>query len=205
VDDFNVTSPLEIDWRPPPFETPRLVLRAFEASDAPAVFAYARNPNVTRFTIFPHHQTIDDSRHFVEKYARACYAERVAEPMAIIEKASGRLIGSAGVFWSSRPNGVLEIGYALGEPDWGQGYAAEACRPLIRHAFDEHDAARLQARVIEGNERSIRVLRKLSFRWEGTLRSALFHHGMYRNIEMFALLRDEAGEALDRAEEDARA
>jgi ribosomal-protein-alanine N-acetyltransferase len=49
----------------------------------------------------------------------------------------------------------------------------------------------MQARVIDGNNASARVLAKLGFREEGTLRHALFRRGKFEDIRMFSVLRDE--------------
>ena len=60
---------MNLDWRPPTLEIPRLILRPVTPADAAAVFLYASNPAVTRFTLFETHQTIDDSRWFVVRNA----------------------------------------------------------------------------------------------------------------------------------------
>src|SRR5262245_27000117 len=51
--------PVNMDWTPPILQTKRLILRPVTPEDAQAVFDYASNPNVTRFTLFETHQTID--------------------------------------------------------------------------------------------------------------------------------------------------
>ena len=58
----------------------------------------------------------------------------------------------------------------------------------------------MQARVIEGNEASARVLTKLGFREEGTLRKSLFRRGKFEDVQMFSLLRDEGDSANGAAE-----
>ena len=55
-------------------------LRPFEPADAAALFDHARNPNVTRFTLWDAHRTVDDTRQFVSDYARGRYLEGVPEP-----------------------------------------------------------------------------------------------------------------------------
>ena len=49
----------------------------------------------------------------------------------------------------------------------------------------------MQARVIAGNDASVRVLRKLGFRYEGTLRSFLYRRGQFEDVMFFSLLRSE--------------
>jgi ribosomal-protein-alanine N-acetyltransferase len=181
------------DWRPPALTTDRLVLRPFEEADAPALFPYAANPHVTRYTLWEHHKTLDDTLVFVRDYARSRYLEGAPEPYAITLKddPAGRPIGAAGCFWASRPNGTMELGYWLAEPYWGRGLTAEACRAVVSLAFESCRPERVQARVIAGNEPSRRVLDKLGFRHEGTLRSALFRHGRYEDVLYYSVLRSE--------------
>jgi len=182
---------LDLEWRPPILETGRLILRPYEEADAPRLFSLASNPIATRYTLWEHHKTIDDTLLFVRDYARSRYAEGVPEPLAISFKddPERRPIGSAGCFWSSFPHRTAEIGYWLAEPYWGRGLIVEACRSLVTYAFAALAPERIQARVIEGNAASIRVLEKLGFRFEGTLRSAVLRRGQFENVHFFAVLK----------------
>lgn len=183
---------MTIDWTPPTLETERLVLRPVTADDAAAVFAYASNPNVTRFTLFETHRTIDDSRWFVVDYVRSRYASQEPDPLAItLREENGRMIGSIGAHWVSQPDGTMELGYTIGEPYWGRGLVVEACRAVVRHVFIDYAVERLQARVISGNAASERVLQKLGFTREGVLRSTVFRRRSWCDLVMFSLLRKE--------------
>jgi ribosomal-protein-alanine N-acetyltransferase len=184
---------VSLDWRPPVLETERLLLRPLTPADAPAVFLYCSNPAVTRFTLFETHQTIDDSRWFVEQYAQSRYATREPDPFGIVRKGDPvpTLIGAIGAHWASQPNGTMELGYALAEPYWGRGLVAEAARAVMRYVFTEYAVERLQARVIVGNDASERVLAKLGFTREGVLRSVVLRRGRYWDLAMYSLLRAE--------------
>jgi ribosomal-protein-alanine N-acetyltransferase len=180
------------DWRPPTLTTPRLVLRPFEEADAEPLFEYAKNPKVTRYTLWDHHKTVADTVAFVRDYAQVRYREGMAEPYAItFSSDTTHPIGACGCFWVSQPNQTMELGYWVAEPYWGRGIVVEACRAVLDHAFRDHQPARMQARVIVGNEASVRVLDKLHFRYEGTLRSALKRGGNCEDVMMFAILRAE--------------
>jgi ribosomal-protein-alanine N-acetyltransferase len=184
---------VSLDWAPPVLMTQRLVLRPVTAGDAPAIFLYASNPNLTRFTLFETHQTIDDSLWFATDYVRSRYASREPDPFGIVLKVDPvpTVIGSLGAHWVSQPNGTMEFGYAIAEPYWGRGLVAEASRALIRYVFTEYAVERLQARVIVGNEASERVLAKLGFAREGVLRSFILRRGRHWDVAMYSLLRGE--------------
>ena len=181
------------DWRPPTLTTDRLVLRPFDEADAPALFPHAANPNVTRFTLWEHHKTPDDTLVFVRDYARSRYMEGTPEPYAITfqDDPDGRPVGAVGCFWASRTNGCMELGYWLAQPYWGRGLTVEACRAVVAEAFASCRPVRVQGRVIAGNDPSRRVLDKLGFRYEGTQRSALFRRGRYEDVLFYSVLRSE--------------
>jgi len=75
---------VSLDWTPPTLETKRLILRPIVPDDTTAVFMYASNPNVTRFTLFETHQTVEDSRWFAIDYVRSRYACKEPDPFAIV-------------------------------------------------------------------------------------------------------------------------
>lgn len=179
------------DWRPPTLTTARLVLRAFTEDDAQPLFEHARNPNVTRYTLWEAHQTVADTMMFVRDYAVLRYLEGTAEPYAITVAPDPRPVGACGCFWASQTHQTMELGYWIAEPYWGQGLVAEACRAVLDLTFAEYAPERIQARVIEGNDASARVLAKLGFREEGTLRRSLLRRGAFEDVRIFSLLRDE--------------
>jgi ribosomal-protein-alanine N-acetyltransferase len=179
------------DWRPPTLSTERLTLRAFSDEDAPALFEHARNPSVTRYTLWDAHQSINDTLIFVHDYALIRYREGMPEPYAITITPDPRPVGALGCFWAAKPNLTMELGYWIAEPFWGKGYVVEACRAVLAHAFAEHKPRRVQARVIDGNGASARVLAKLGFREEGTLRKALLRRGKFEDVRIFSLLKEE--------------
>jgi len=182
-----------LDWTPPTLETDRLVLRPVTPGDAAAVFLYASNPAVTRFTLFETHQTLDDSRWFAEEYTRSRYVNREPDPFGIVLKADPlkTVVGAIGAHWASQPNLVMEFGYSIAEPYWGRGLIAEAAGAMIRYVFEEYAAERLQAQVFVGNDASERVLQKLGFTREGVLRSLVERRGRRWDIVMYSLLRAE--------------
>ena len=155
------------------------------------MYEYARNPNVARFTLWEAHRNLDETCMFVRDYATLRYREGMPEPYAITLKPDPTPIGACGCFWASRPNHSMELGYWVAEPYWGRGIVVEACRELLAHVFRELAPERLQARVIVGNSASSRVLEKLGFRYEGTLRSGLFRREKFEDVMIYSLLLSE--------------
>lgn len=171
----------------PVLQTERLVLRAFDASDAVDVFAYSRSEKVGPMAGWAPHKTIADSRLAVDMFIRG------GEVWAVVEKKSGHVIGSVGLHKRARNiAGALELGYALGEKYWGQGYATEACRALMHHAFCDLNCPILTCGHFTFNTRSKRVIKKLGFTYEGTLRRVWqAPDGAYADECVYSLLQEE--------------
>jgi putative acetyltransferase len=148
--------------------TQRLVLRQFDPGDAVDVFAYAQNPAVGPMAGWMPHCDIQDSRRVVSQFIRC------GDVWAIVEKKTGRVIGSIGLHADGKRevDGARMLGYVLGEPHWGQGYATEAAQAVLRFAFEQKDCCVVSAYHFPGNARSKRVIKKLGFVPEGTLRMA---------------------------------
>jgi [ribosomal protein S5]-alanine N-acetyltransferase len=81
------------------------------------------------------------------------------------------------------------LGYCLGQAAWGHGYATEAARALLQWAFDMLDLNRVQAETDTRNVASARVLEKLDFMREGTLREDCIVNGEVSDSWVYGLLR----------------
>jgi len=86
---------------------------------------------------------------------------------------------------------AAEIGYWLGEVAWGKGIATEAVRQLTIYAFEQYDLARIEARVFGWNAASKRVLEKVGFTHEGTIRNGVFKDGLLTDEWVMGILRSE--------------
>jgi RimJ/RimL family protein N-acetyltransferase len=143
----------------PVLATQRLVLRAPRREDAKAIAHLANDRRIAVNTArIPHPYSLGDAEGFI-----AAVNRRDGEAAFAITL-DATLIGVCGV--DPRENGP-EIGYWFGVPYWGQGYATEAVRALIDHAFAHlaHEALQAGARV--SNPASRRVLEKCGFQWTG--------------------------------------
>ena len=61
---------------------------------------------------------------------------------------------------------ILELGYWLGKPFWGQGIMPEAAREIIRHGFEDIGMTKIWVGYYEGNTKSKRVQEKVGFRYQ---------------------------------------
>jgi [ribosomal protein S5]-alanine N-acetyltransferase len=174
-------------------ETDRLVLRPLSTNDAADIFLYCSNPNLTRFTLWNTHETLEDTMLFIREYLISRYQNQEPDPIGIVLKddPTRSVIGSVGCFWASQTYSVMELGYNLAEPYWGRGIIVEASRRLLDYVFREFAVARIQARILAGNTASTRVAQKLGMRFEGILRSVLLHRGKRVDVEYHSILSSE--------------
>lgn len=152
----------------PILHTERLVLRSFDPNDAVDVYAFGQSETVARMAGFTPHRTLEDGRRMVKAFMES------GDVWAIVEKKSGHVIGFASLHKDDTryTANARKLGYTLGEAYWGQGFATETCRELIRYAFEERQCAVLAVSHFPFNHKSKRVIKKLGFSYEGTLRHA---------------------------------
>jgi RimJ/RimL family protein N-acetyltransferase len=84
-----------------------------------------------------------------------------------------------------------ELGYWIGVPYWGCGYATEAARAMIQYGFDVLKLNRIQASHFANNPQSGRVLRKIGMQHEGCLRQHYLKWGEYVDSKVYGILRSE--------------
>ena len=172
----------------PVLGTERLVLRAFDPNDAVDVYAYAQSDQVGPMAGWAPHKSLDESRRMVDSFIEA------GDVWAVVEKKTGHVIGtiSLHVDGKRRLEGCRQMGYALGEKYWGQGFATEACSEALRYAFETLDCPVVSATLFPWNHKSRRVMKKLGFECEGTLRcAALLPDGQTADLVCYSLLKNE--------------
>jgi RimJ/RimL family protein N-acetyltransferase len=148
----------------PILETERLMLRAPRLADVKAIARLVNDRRISENTArIPHPYGVADAEQFLAAVNR----QESEATFAIVLK--GEIIGMCGI---EPREAAAELGYWLGVPYWNRGYATEAVRAVIDHAFGdlEHDALQAGARV--SNPASRRVLEKCGFQWTGV--------GLYR-------------------------
>jgi len=169
----SVESPEAVLSGPPSrFETARLRLRPPRVDDAPDVFEYASDPEVTRFLAFRRHEVVGTVEEFLRALTAAAAPDRGT--WALTETGSDRLIGMLEIrirketFVPDIARG--DLGYVLGKRFWGRGYMVEALRLVVDWALSRPSIHRVGAVCDVENTGSWRVLEKLGMRREGILR-----------------------------------
>jgi [ribosomal protein S5]-alanine N-acetyltransferase len=175
----------------PELETERLLLRKMRLDDAEAMFAYASDPEVTRYVLWDTHRSVEDSEEFLRQ-ATEGYERGDFGGWGVVLKDSGAFIGTCGIDAGYAPEHArAELGYVLSREHWGRGLMSEAVREVIRFGFERLELNRMEARCIAANTASARVMEKAGMTYEGTLREREFIKGAYRDMKLYSILKRE--------------
>lgn len=172
----------------PTLRTDRMVLRPFADTDADAIWALQSDAHVLRYWDAP--PWTERSR--AERFLRVC--REMAEEgsgvrLAMEGVADGGFLGWCTLTRWNPEHRSASVGYCLAEAAWGRGLATEAVAALLGWAFDTLDLNRVQAEVDTRNPPSARVLAKLGFVHEGTLRQDCVVAGNVSDSWVYGLLR----------------
>jgi [ribosomal protein S5]-alanine N-acetyltransferase len=170
----------------PQLETPRLVLRALVPDDADDLFAYAADPDLAQYTLWSAHTTLEDSRQFIAWISGgslACWA--------IVQPATGRVIGTSFLHSHHARHQRAEIAFNLAKASWGRGYATEAAQAVMRAGFTHYGLNRIEGTCMLGNVASARVMEKVGMRFEGILRQYVLAQGAFHDMKLYAILRED--------------
>jgi RimJ/RimL family protein N-acetyltransferase len=167
----------------PMLETGRLVLRVPNLGDAKAVAQFANNRKIAEMTLLiPHPYGIEDAAQWIATPP----AETRHWKFGIFTEDDG-FVGACG--FTERDEG-LTIGYWIGEPFWGRGYATEAARAMIDHIFSTtSDLDTIAANCRVTNPASRRVLEKCGFQWTGVALGRIRSLGASTPVDQFRLER----------------
>ena len=174
----------------PALETPRLTLRKLEMRDAQDIFDYGRDPQVARHVLWDAYTSVSETRGYVRYMIRKY---RAGEPSSwgIVEKETGRVVGTIGYMWYQKDNNACEVGYSLARRCWNRGYMTEALAAVLQYSFETLSVHRVEAQHEVDNGASGAVMRKCGMRKEGTLRGRLLNKGKYVDVDLYAILRED--------------
>jgi RimJ/RimL family protein N-acetyltransferase len=157
-------------------------LRVVEKEDLPLLLDWFNNPEIAGG-----YEPLDPQqsrKEFENRYDKLGPDEK----FFFIEKKDGSKIGSIGHFLKGN---LFEIGYCVVPDERGRGYCTEAVEIMVDYLFLSRDIVRIQAHTDLRNVASQKVLEKVGFKKEGTIRKNLFVRGEWRDAYLYSILREE--------------
>ena len=161
--------------------TPHLRLRPVREADAEALFEFTSDPEFSRYMTWAPHTDVEVTR----EWTRHC-ATVLAAGSAIVwaMEHAGNVIGCVGlhgIVWQVRALRLdrAELGYWLGRPYWGRGFATEAATAVTAWAFDTLGVHKVKVQCFEPNVGSQRVIEKCGFRFIGRTEEDVWRDGQW--------------------------
>jgi RimJ/RimL family protein N-acetyltransferase len=172
----------------PTLHTARLRLRPFDDTDEDGLFALHSNPRVLRYWDAPPWSERVRAERFVTD-CRRMEEQGTGVRLAVDRRSDGTFIGWCSLNRWNPEYRSGSLGYCFDDSVWGRGYATEAARALLQWAFGALDLNRVQAETDTRNVASARVLEKLGFVREGTLREDCIVNGEVSDSWVYGLVR----------------
>lgn len=174
-----------------PIRTERLLIRELLPTDAPALNAIERLPEVTRYMPFDP-QTPQQTAEYIESArADADSVPRRKFDLAIVPHGEAALVGRCGLGITRPEHFEASIWYLLSPSVWGRGYVTEACRALLDLAFGSLGMHRVWADCDPRNASSCRVAERLGMVREGVLRENYYLKGEWCDTAVYAILAQD--------------
>jgi RimJ/RimL family protein N-acetyltransferase len=167
-------------------------LRRVQKSDADSIAENANNPLVTQYLFTPYPYTVVDALDFISSSHRM-HRTNTSYPFGIEHKEERKIVGTIGLYRVDHVNKSAELGFWLGHKYWRQGLTSEAIDLILDFAFNERGFHRIYARVMHPNKASLKLLDKLGFTQEGTMRQAVYRNNEWLDFVWFAMLENEYG------------
>ena len=168
-------------------------IRKWELSDAKDLAVALSNKKVQDNLRdgLPYPYTEQDGKEFISAMLSADENETFAFAITV----DNMVIGSIGIFRQGNIHRqTAELGYYIAEEYWGKGIMTEAVKQICEYVFANSDIIRIYAEPFAYNIASCRVLEKVGFQYEGTLRSNAVKNGKVIDMEMYSLLKAEIKE-----------
>ncbi len=165
---------------------PKIRLAPFRMGDLENVFRLCSAPETSEYAVWEPHK----SRLVTLRFLLWARREPNGLHWCAFDAKSGEFIGTCSLINIDREALSAELGYSVCKPLWGNGYAGEMCRALIRYGFERLALERIYVRIMEENRRSLRVAEKLGFTEDGAP-ERVFVKEIERNVRKFVFTREE--------------
>ena len=177
----------------PKLETERLLLREITSEDAAWYFRHFSTKEIVTGQGFPAPRSLQEARKELKIYFVHVFNSRSGFRWGIELKGQKGLVGSAGFYKWQKPEGLqAELGYDLDPGCWGKGIMTEALNAVVDFGFRRMKLRRIEVLIMKRNRRSARLVRRIGFVREGTLRE----HGVDENMKivddvLYSMLRKD--------------
>ncbi len=145
-------------------ETERLIIRNLKPGDEKAVYAWAGDPDVAQYMIYPLYRSEADGIEWLKEREENADAPDDYD-LGIVLKETGELIGSGGLVYHPE-NDTWNMGYNIRKDMWGNGYVVEAMQAIMDEIRKTRKIRAIEAQFAVENYKSQRVMEKLGMSYD---------------------------------------
>jgi len=175
------------------------MLRPFSPADVPELTRLAGDRDVAGTTLLiPHPYLPRHAEEWISGH-QASFEARTGLPLAVTPRDRFTLIGAVGLK-TDFEHARAELGFWVGKPFWGRGFATEAAKALVAYGFEVMDLHRVYAHHYPHNPASGRVLEKIGMVHEGRLRQHVRHWGVFEDLMHYGMIRSDGAWRTDESD-----
>lgn len=151
--------------------TPRLLLRPLQEDDAERIWPYVSDPGTSRYMSWNPHESLEVTKAFIADVRRRA-SEGSTQAWIVTESETATVVGLVSLIAILRSHRALtynkaELAYWIGGPFRGRGYATEATRAVVAHAFEDLSLNKITVAHAAQNDASRKLIERLGFRRVG--------------------------------------
>lgn len=169
-------------WLNDILETQRCILRIPKKSEAEEIWGLV-TPNIQKYLIRENINSIRDSKKQAQEWK--------LWDSVIYDKNNNKILGRISISYVSEEIKSIEIWYWLSEQSWGQWIMFECVKRLVDYSFKDADYEKVIATCNSDNEKSIKLLKKMGFIHEWTLRKHQYVRWIAVDIIYFWMLKED--------------
>ncbi len=172
-------------------EGKRIILRPYRKSDANDLAEKINHKDIARYTTnIPYPYSLEDAKKFIKSLQEKAKKKQPC-CFGIFLRENKEFIGGIGIHNINFKNKNAETGYWLNKDYRGNGYAKEALELVLDYAFKKLKLRRVYAKVMTPNKPSYKLLEKVGFKKEGTLRKEIEKNKKTLDVYIYGLLKEE--------------
>ncbi len=166
-----------------------MILRKYEKSDAEIVKLLAGDYEIAKMTLnIPHPYPLHMAEKWIDTH-QAEYDNGRSLVFAMVTPEHNDLVGGIGLIINQRFSRA-DLGYWVGKPHWGRGFATEASRELLRYAFEELKLNKVAATYMVRNPASGKVLQKIGMDYEGLFKQHVLKWDQFLDLAAYGILAE---------------
>jgi len=161
-------------------------LREQSLQDAQDFFRYYTDEEVGKYILATKPKTIAEASAEIT-YCRNLFYQQQGIYWTLARHDNNQMVGAIGLYINNHHHRA-ELCYDLDRQYWRQGLMHKALGIVLRHSFRNIGLSRVEAITVQANVASIKILEKLGFAHEGTLRHYRWFQNASHDIEIYSLI-----------------